>query len=82
MVEGEAGVIPECRGIGGVGGLIQAMKRCADEPASLRLALRLRRRQPVANGHQLVHLGDDAALLGEGRKREGEAFQFALRNVL
>ena len=50
-------------------------RRCseaADQPIAPALALRLRRLQPIAQRHQLVHLGDDAVLLGEGWEREHE----------
>src|SRR5688572_19480211 len=34
--------------------------------------------QPVAQGHQLVHLGDDAALLGQGRDGDDNAANLVL----
>lgn len=41
------------------------------EPAAFGLGGGEVRLQTVAQPHQLVHLGDDAALFGEGRYRNG-----------
>ena len=44
------------------------MKHGIEQPAAFGLGRRELRFQSVAKGHQLIHLGDDAVLLGEGRK--------------
>ena len=48
------------------------MERGFEEPAADGLAGSELRFQPVAQGHQLIDLGDDAVLLGEGRKGDPE----------
>ena len=46
-------------------------RRRRHQPVAAALALGLRRLQPVAQRHQLVDLGDDAVLLGEGWEGNG-----------
>ena len=43
----------------------KAGERGAGERAGLLVAFLLLRLQPITQGHQLIHLGDDAFLLGE-----------------
>ncbi len=49
-------------------GLIEASEARRREPVARRLPLGPRRLQPVAQRHQFINLGDDAALLGQGWK--------------
>ena len=51
-------------GRGGRGG--KAGQRGAGEVGEARLPFLLLRLQPITQCHQLIHLGDDALLLGEG----------------
>ena len=51
-------------GRGGRGG--KAGQRGAGEVGVARLPFLLLRLQPITQGHQLIRLGDDALLLGEG----------------
>ena len=66
-VEGEAGVGLEGFGIGRV----EAGEARRRQPVAHRLAACPRRLQPVAQRHQFIDLGDDAALLGEGWEGKG-----------
>jgi hypothetical protein len=61
----KAGMIAEGRRLGGES--IQTIQRPCHKPVSLALALRLRRLQPIAQRHQLIHLRDDAVLFAEWR---------------
>ena len=67
VAEVEAGVLAE--GLR-VGALVQALQGRCHQPIAAALPLRLRRLQPIAQRHQLVHLGDDAVLFGKGWERE------------
>ena len=73
-VEREAGVVLEGFGIGRV----EAGEARRRQPVARRLPLRPRRLQPVAQRHQLIDLGDDAVLLGEGWEGKG---QVAIRSA-
>ena len=49
-------------------GPVQPIQAGRRQPVPPPLPLGLRRLQAVAQAHQLVHLGHDAALFGKGRK--------------
>jgi hypothetical protein len=66
VVEREASIVAEGFGIG----LVEAGEARCGQPIARRLALRLRRLQPIAERHQLIDLGDNAVLLSD--RREGK----------
>ena len=62
--------------VGRAGGCGKAGQRGAGEIDVAGLAFLLLRLQPVTQGHQLIHLGHDPLLLGEGR--EGDICGFEI----
>ncbi len=64
LFEREAGVDGEGGAVGI--GRVEAGEARRRQPVARRLPVRPRRLQPVAQRHQLIDLGDDAVLLGEG----------------
>ena len=63
-LQGKAGVLAE--GFGIFGRLVEALQRGGHQALAALLPLLPGGLQLVAEGHQFVHLGDDAVLFGEG----------------
>jgi len=81
VVEVKAGVPAEGGGglaVGGGGGLVNAGQAGCHQPVAPLLPSGPRRLQPIAQRHQLVDLGDDAVLFGEGWKTDRYPFKDAL----
>ena len=70
---GRASSAKRASSLEGVGiGRVEAGEARRRQPVARRLALGPRRLQPVAQRHQLIDLGDDAVLFGEGWERKSE----------